>query len=145
MISEQFPWLTTIILFPLLASIPIPLLPGNSNKTVRTYALAVGLLEFSLILYTFARYFSPQQSGLQLVESYTWVSQIGLDWSLAVDGLSMPLVVLSGLVTTLAILASWNISLKPRLYFFLAVTDVQCSGWGFLVPRYSSILPDVGN
>lgn len=119
MISEQFPWLTTIVLFPLLASLPIPFLPGQSNKPVRAYALGVGLAEFALILYTFGRYFSPQEVGLQLVESYAWIPQIGLNWSLAADGLSMPLVVLSGLVTTLALLASWNISLKPRLYYFL--------------------------
>lgn len=119
MISEQFPWLTTIVLFPFLASLPIPLIPGNNNKTVRTYALAVGLAEFSLILYTFSTFFSFRESGLQLVESYSWIPQMGLNWTLAVDGLSMPLVVLSGLVTTLAIFASWNITLKPRLYYFL--------------------------
>ena len=119
MISEQFPWLTTIVLFPFLASLPIPLLPTKGHKAVRTYALAVGLTEFALIIYTFAQYFSLQDSGLQLVESYKWVPQIGLNWSLAADGLSMPLVVLSGLVTTLAMLASWNISSKPRLYYFL--------------------------
>jgi NAD(P)H-quinone oxidoreductase subunit 4 len=115
MISEQFPWLTTIVLFPFLASLPIPLLPGQNNKAIRSYALAVGLAEFALILYTFSRYFSLQEPGLQLIESYRWIPQIGLNWTLAADGLSMPLVVLSGLVTTLAILASWNISLKPRL------------------------------
>lgn len=119
MISEQFPWLTTLVIFPLLASLPIPLLPGNSNKPIRAYALGVGMIEFALILYTFGTHFSLQESGLQLVESYAWVPQIGLEWSLAADGLSMPLVILSGLVTTLSILASWNISLKPRLYFFL--------------------------
>ncbi len=119
MISEQFPWLTTIVLFPFLASLPIPFIPGNSHKAIRSYALAVGLAEFALILYTFARYFSLQESSLQLVESYAWVPQIGLNWTLAVDGISMPLVILSGLVTTLAIWASWNISLKPRLYYFL--------------------------
>ncbi|NEP20307.1 MAG: NADH-quinone oxidoreductase subunit M, partial [Leptolyngbya sp. SIO4C1] len=43
--------------------------------------------------------------------------QIGLTWSLAADGLSMPLVVLAGLVTTLAVVASWNVTLKPQLYF----------------------------
>ncbi len=119
MISEQFPWLTTIVLFPFLASLPIPFIPGNSHKAIRSYALAVGLAEFALILYTFARYFSLQESSLQLVESYAWVPQMGLNWTLAVDGISMPLVILSGLVTTLAIWASWNISLKPRLYYFL--------------------------
>lgn len=119
MISEHFPWLTTITLLPILACLPIPFLPGNSNKSVRAYALAVSLAEFGLILYTFGRYFSLQQPDLQLVESYSWVPQLGLNWSLGVDGLSMPLVVLSGLVTTLAVLASWNISVKPRLYFTL--------------------------
>jgi len=119
MISEQFPWLTTIVLFPFLASLPIPFLPGNDNKVVRSYALAAGLTEFALILFTFGRYYSLQDPGLQLVESYQWVPQIGLNWTVAADGLSMPLVILSGLVTTLAILASWNISAKPRLYYFL--------------------------
>ncbi|MEM9769212.1 MAG: NADH-quinone oxidoreductase subunit M, partial [Cyanobacteria bacterium P01_D01_bin.71] len=119
MISEQFPWLTTIVLFPFLASLPIPLLPGSNNKVVRSYALAVGLAEFALILFTFGRYYSLSDPGLQLVESYRWVPQIGLNWTMAADGLSMPLVILSGLVTTLAILASWNISTKPRLYYFL--------------------------
>ncbi|MEB3269301.1 MAG: NAD(P)H-quinone oxidoreductase subunit 4 [Leptolyngbya sp.] len=119
MISEHFPWLTAIVLFPLLASLPIPLLPGSNNKIVRVYALGAALAELGLILFTFGRFYSLQDSGLQLVESYPWVSQIGLNWSLAVDGLSMPLVILSGLVTTLAIMASWNINLKPRLYYFL--------------------------
>ncbi len=66
MISEQFPWLTTIVLFPFLASLPIPLLPTKGHKAVRTYALAVGLTEFALIIYTFAQYFTLQDSGLQL-------------------------------------------------------------------------------
>jgi len=119
MISEHFPWLTTIVLFPFLASLPIPLLPGNDHKTVRSYALAAGLAEFALIIFTFGRYYSLQEPGLQLVETYLWVPQLGLNWTVAADGLSMPLVILSGLVTTLAILASWNISTKPRLYYAL--------------------------
>jgi NAD(P)H-quinone oxidoreductase subunit 4 len=42
MINAQFPWLTTIILLPLLASLAIPLLPDKEGKTVRWYALGVG-------------------------------------------------------------------------------------------------------
>jgi NADH:ubiquinone oxidoreductase subunit 4 (subunit M) len=54
-----------------------------------------------------------------LVEDYTWLPQIGLHWSFAVDGLSMPLVILTGLITTLAIFAAWKIEHKPRLFYFL--------------------------
>ena len=117
MIAEPFPWLTFLVIFPLLAAMPIPLLPDKDGKTIRWYALGASLAEFGLILYVFATQYELGGSGLQLVEEYPWITQFGLSWSLAVDGLSFPLVVLSGLVTTLATIASWNIKLKPRLYY----------------------------
>lgn len=117
MMIEQFPWLTTITLLPLLATLLIPVLPNRNGKTIHGYALGIGLLELALILYTVSQRYSLNDPSLQLIESYPWIAPIGLNWSLAIDGLSMPFVVLSGLVTTLAILASWNIEHKPRLYF----------------------------
>ncbi len=118
MITE-FPWLTLLFLFPLIAALPIPWLPDKEGKTVRWYALGVGLSEFILISYSLWRFYDPQSPDLQLVESYSWLPQLGMHWSLAVDGISLPLVLLSALVTTLAILASWKEDRKPRLYFFL--------------------------
>lgn len=117
MIGESFPWLTLMVIFPLLAAMPIPLLPDQEGKTVRWYALGASLTEFALILYVFTTQYEMGVSGLQLVEEFSWIPQFGLSWSLGVDGLSFPLVVLSGLVSTLAIVASWNIKLKPRLYY----------------------------
>ncbi|MEM8542724.1 MAG: NAD(P)H-quinone oxidoreductase subunit 4 [Cyanobacteria bacterium P01_H01_bin.119] len=119
MVSEQFPWLTALILFPALAALVIPVLPARQKLVVRWYALGVSLIEFALILFSFGRYYDSQVAGLQLVESYSWVPQIGFTWSVAADGLSMPLVVLSGLVTTLAVLASWNVTERTKLYFTL--------------------------
>ncbi|OKH39016.1 NAD(P)H-quinone oxidoreductase subunit 4 [[Phormidium ambiguum] IAM M-71] len=119
MLNTQFPWLTVITLFPLVASLAIPLLPDKEGKTIRWYSLGVGLTNFALIITAFWNNFDLQNSKLQLVETYSWVPQIGLNWSLAVDGLSMPLIVLTGLVTTLAIFASWNVTHKPRLFHFL--------------------------
>ena len=119
MLTEQFPWLTALVILPLLAILPIPILPDRNGQTLRWYALGIGCIEFSLILYTFTNFYDLNQSGLQLVERYNWVPQVGITWSLGADGLAMPLVVLSGLVTTLAILASWNITHRPRLYFSL--------------------------
>ena len=118
MISE-FPWLTAIIAFPLIAALAIPVLPDTNGKTVRLYALGIGILELCLIIYIFATQYNFDNSSLQLVERYSWVPQLGLNWSLGVDGLSMPLVVLTGFVTTLATFAAWNITLKPRLFFSL--------------------------
>lgn len=119
MITTNFPWLTALILLPLIAALPIPFLPDKSGKTVRWYTLSAGLTEFALMLYAFWKHYDLSNPSFQLVENYAWIPQIGLNWSLAVDGLSMPLVILSGLVTTLAILASWQIKDKPRLFYCL--------------------------
>ena len=117
--AMQFPWLTVLTLLPLLAALVIPLLPDKDGKTVRSYALAVGLSEFALMVYTCWAHYDLNNPAFQLVETYAWIPQIGLNWSVGLDGLSMPLVLLSGLVTTLALLASWKISHKPRLFYFL--------------------------
>ena len=46
MIEAHFPWLTAIVLFPLIASALIPLLPDKDGKQVRWYALGVGIADF---------------------------------------------------------------------------------------------------
>lgn len=117
--STSFPWLTAIILLPIVASLLIPILPDKEGKTVRWYALGVGLADFGLIIYTLWKNYDFTQSAYQLTESYPWIPQLGLNWSLAIDGISMPLVVLTGLVTTLSILAGWQVKQKPRLFYFL--------------------------
>jgi len=120
--DSNFPWLTVIILFPIVAALFLPFIPDTDGKTVRWYALTVGLLDFALIVYVFGSFYDFSDPDLQLVESYTWVSQLDLKWSVGVDGLSMPLVLLTGFITTLAVLASWPVTFKPKLFFFLLLT-----------------------
>ncbi|MGQ9869810.1 photosynthetic/respiratory NAD(P)H-quinone oxidoreductase subunit D1 [Leptodesmis sp.] len=119
MLTANFPWLTFIILFPIVASLFIPFLPDKDGRTVRWFALIVGLIDFAVIVYAFYNYYDFSSPDLQLVESYSWIAQLDLRWSVGVDGLSMPLVILTGFITTLAILAAWPVTLKPRLFYFL--------------------------
>ncbi|MGC1394967.1 MAG: proton-conducting transporter membrane subunit, partial [Coleofasciculaceae cyanobacterium] len=115
----DFPWLTTIILFPIAASLFIPLLPDKNGVWERWYALIIGLIDFSLIVYVFGSQYDFANPGLQLVEKYSWVSQLDLNWSVGVDGIAMPLVLLTGFMTTLATLAAWPVTFKPKLFYFL--------------------------
>jgi NAD(P)H-quinone oxidoreductase subunit 4 len=115
----NFPWLTIIILFPVLASLIIPFIPDKDGRTVKWYALIVGLIDFAAIVYAFCTGYDIHSDRLQLVESYTWVPQLDLRWSVGVDGLSMPLVLLTGFITTLATLAAWPVTFKPKLFYFL--------------------------
>lgn len=115
----NFPWLTTIILFPIVASLFVFVIPDKDGKTVRWYALTVGLIDFVLIVYAFYQGYDLSNPNLQLVESYTWIPDIDLKWSVGADGLSMPLIILTGFITTLAIMAAWPVSFKPKLFYFL--------------------------
>jgi len=115
----NFPWLTTVILFPLIASLFIPLIPDQQGKQVRWYALVIALIDFAFIVSGFYFEYDISNPNLQLVESYSWIPQIDLNWSVGADGISMPLIILTGFITTLAILAAWPVSLKPKLFYFL--------------------------
>lgn len=120
---ENFPWLTFIIAFPIFMALMVAFVPDKGDgKTIRWFALVVGLINFAAIAYAFCTKYDYSNSGLQLVEKYAWVPQLGLNWSVGVDGLSMPLVLLTGFITTLAILASWPVTLKPRLFYFLLLS-----------------------
>lgn len=117
--AVEFPWLTTIVLLPLVATLLIPVIPDKEGKTVRWYGLGIAIADFALIIYALWQNYDFQSSTFQLVESYPWVPQLGLNWSLALDGLSMPLILLTGLINTLAIFAAWKVTNKPRLFYGL--------------------------
>ncbi|MGG6297844.1 NAD(P)H-quinone oxidoreductase subunit 4 [Leptolyngbya sp. AN02str] len=116
---DRFPWLTTIILLPLIASMLIPLLPGKDGKVVRWYALGVGIADFVLMCYTFWQHYDPSSATFQIVEKFAWMPQLGLSWAVSVDGISAPLVLLAGLVTTLSIFSAWQVDRRPRLFYAL--------------------------
>jgi len=119
MTTAQFPWLTTIVLLPLVASIFIPMLPEKYGKQVRWYALGVAIADFILMCYVFWNHYDANSATFQLTEKYAWIPQLGLNWTVSVDGLSVPLVLLTGLVTTLSMFSAWQVDLRPRLFYFL--------------------------
>jgi NAD(P)H-quinone oxidoreductase subunit 4 len=119
MMADNFPWLTTLIALPAIAALLVPLIPDRNGKTLRWYALGVGFLDFALTVWTFWKHYDFANPALQLAEQYAWVPQLGLNWSVGVDGLSMPLIVLTGFVNTMAIFAAWNVTQKPKLFYSL--------------------------
>jgi NAD(P)H-quinone oxidoreductase subunit 4 len=119
MIVDQFPWLTAIVLLPLVASLAIPLLPDKDGKVVRWYALSVGIADLMLMCYAFWKNYDATSATFQLAEKYEWMPQMGLSWAVSVDGLSVPLVLLAGLVTTLSMFSAWQVDRRPRLFYVL--------------------------
>lgn len=116
---DHFPWLTLITLFPIVAACFIPLISDTKGKLIRWYALAVCLIDFALITIVFALNYDFTLSSLQLVDDFVWIPSLQFKWSLGVDGLSMPLILLTGFITTLATLGAWPITKNPKLFYAL--------------------------
>lgn len=112
--------LSAIIFIPLLGAAAISLLPGQRVDLIRLTAAIFAGIAFGLsaILYLA---FDPGHSGLQFVERANWVAlpSVGVSYLVGVDGLNLPMVVLTTLLTLLAVLASWTIDLRPKAYFLL--------------------------
>ncbi|HET8679385.1 MAG TPA: NADH-quinone oxidoreductase subunit M, partial [bacterium] len=63
--------------------------------------------------------FEIGKTGMQLEERYLWIPGIGINYHLGIDGLSLPLIILTTLLTVLSIVYSWRIDLRVKEYLFL--------------------------
>jgi NAD(P)H-quinone oxidoreductase subunit 4 len=77
------------------------------------------MADFLLMCFVFWRNYDASSASFQLAESYAWVPQLGFNWAVSVDGLSVPLVLLAGFVTTLAMFSAWQVDRRSHLFYFL--------------------------
>jgi NADH-quinone oxidoreductase subunit M len=112
--------LSTILFFPMLAAVVMMFLPKDENKLYRWFAFVASLVPFALTLMAWFQ-FKSNQPGFQFEETYVWYEAIGSSLHLGVDGLSLTMVLLTTLLTPLAILASFSVSdrVKPYMMLFL--------------------------
>ena len=89
------------------------------RTVVKWYSLGVTLTVFLITAAAYVTGYDPSVSGLQMSERIQWVPSLGLTWSVGVDGLSMPLILLTSFITSLAALAAWPLKFKPKLFYFL--------------------------
>src|ERR1043165_1256840 len=94
--------LSLILFVPALAAVIILFLPEGENRLFRWFALGASLIPLILSLIVWFR-FDPNQPGFQFEESYIWYQAIGSSLHLGVDGLSLTMVLLTTLLTPLAI------------------------------------------
>jgi NADH-quinone oxidoreductase subunit M len=126
--------LTTIVFVPLVGALVVLLAGGAGDRPerepmVRSLALVVSLIEFLLTLWLWAQ-FNASSSGFQFVEQHQWLPQFGISYHLGVDGISLFLIVLTGFLTPLALLTSWqSIHTNQKLFsFFLLALETAMLG-----------------
>ncbi len=119
MISGAFPLLSLVIFLPLLGALGILAIRGDEASVARNAkwtALAVSLAVFVLSLSLWLG-FDNNHSGFQFSESYLWLPNYDIGYTVGLDGISVFFVLLSTLLVPLCILASWHsITYRVREY-----------------------------
>ncbi len=130
-----FPVISVIVFTPLAAALIILMMPAERKDLVRTIALAAATFALSLSLWVFFSY-DKAAGGYQFIEHYNWLPTFGITLYFGVDGISAPLVLLTGVVMFTGVLISWGehnehvsagIQDRPREFFaflFVLATGV---------------------
>ena len=110
--------LFALIALPLLGGIFLMFFPARRHDLIRRYASAVAGISLLLALYAFLAY-DHEIAGFQLARQFEWLPILGITFSLAVDGISVLMVLLTGIVFITGVLVSWNIVQRPKDFFVL--------------------------
>jgi NADH-quinone oxidoreductase subunit M len=110
--------LTLILFSPVVSALIVLLIPREQEKAIRWAAFLLSLIPFGLSVYLWTAYL-PGQAGFQFVEQTRWYEAINSSYHLGVDGISVPMVLLTTLLTPLSVLISWSIKENLRGFMVL--------------------------
>src|SRR5512133_2375024 len=121
----NFPVLSIITFTPMVAAAIMLLLPAQRKNETRAVALAAATFALILSFWVYFNY-NQAQGGYQFVETHSWLPALGINLKFGVDGMSTPLVLLTGVVMFTGVLISWGddnphvmagIQDRPREFF----------------------------
>lgn len=125
----DFPFVSVIVLTPLVAGVIMLLQPAEKKNRVRWIGAIAGFITLALSLYLYACYSSKGLSGWQFVDEWAWVPSLGISWKVGADGVNLPMLVLTGVVLFTGALISWGLEDRPReFYAFLFILSTGVLG-----------------
>jgi NADH-quinone oxidoreductase subunit M len=119
------PWLTLLVFAPLVGMLLVGVAGAlrMDDRLVKTGAVAWSLVPLGLVVYLWARFDPAAVAGgqgmVQFVEKVPWVQAIRVDYFLGVDGISLPLVILTAVMTPIAMLASFSTTERVKAHYAL--------------------------
>lgn len=128
------PYLTMLLVLPLAGACVVLVAGRWSTRAARWTALAASLAELALFASVVTEYlgsvpFMTQLGRIGLVEQQVWFAPFGVDYLVGIDGLSLPLVGLTVLLTVAAVLVSWKIEERAAgLLALLLALEAACIG-----------------
>ena len=111
-------YLSAIIFAPVVGAILITFIPRLSDGLIKRIAAIFTLIALALSIIIFVNFDrSAGTAGFQFEESLSWIPAINANYHLGVDGLSLPLVLLTAFLGFMVVLISWKTELRVREYF----------------------------
>ena len=125
-------WLTTIVFLPLAGAIIIALFV-RGDKNVRWFAGIISLAELVLSIAVFAQYDlgagADQFQLVDKIEDWIPVESFKVQYFLAIDGLSAPMVLLTGILGMVSVFASWSVKERlPEYFMWLLILQSAVMG-----------------
>ncbi len=122
----EFPILSFIVFTPIAAGMLLLVFPAERKTEIRVTALAAATFALGLSLWAYLAY-DQAAAGYQFIEKYDWIPAFGISYHVGVDGMNLPLVLLTGVVMFTGVLISWGLDDRPREFFaflFILATGV---------------------
>ena len=110
--------LMALVGVPFVWGILLAFLPGHRLQHIRVTSAAVAAVLMALTAYVFLVY-DHEEGGFQLMREIAWLDSLGVAFSLGVDGISVPMVLLTGIVGLTGVLISWTIQERAKEFFVL--------------------------
>jgi NADH-quinone oxidoreductase subunit M len=119
------PWLSILTALPVVGVAAVLLIGAHNSRMARIAAVvsAAAALMVALLLW---HGFDVNASTMQFVEQHAWVPSLNIQYHLGIDGLGLLMLMLSAIVTLIAIAASWKIDERVPLYFALILLIEAC-------------------
>lgn len=123
--GNDIPLLTLLLVVPVVGAIVAAMLPHNDAQPSRNVAIATSAITFLLSVVLLLA-FDRHDAGYQFVSRHEWFPDFGIQWKLGVDGISLFLVVLTGLIFPIALI-SWKVEALPRAYYaWMLLLEAGC-------------------
>ncbi|MBI4180760.1 MAG: NADH-quinone oxidoreductase subunit M [Chloroflexi bacterium] len=115
----SFPYLTAIVFLPVVGAIIIALLGNGRPRLVKYLAAVFTIIPLLLAVILFANFDKSSAAAgiMQFAEKTSWIPTLNAFYHLGVDGLSLPLVILTTFLGVVVVLLSWKEQLRVRQYF----------------------------
>ncbi len=114
------PWLSILVALPLVGAIAILFFPKGKDKAIEWFAILWSLIPLAIASFLWFWLFNPNFAKMQFEETYRWIEAINVNYHVGVDGLSLPLIWLTTLLTTLSLFYSARVvHERVREFFFM--------------------------